>query len=106
MQANHQPPALYYSACATRRPAATRGGVAVRYNHYASLCQLLRSMWRMARVVLTTFGSSGDINPFVALGLGLRARGHEVIFAVEDRYRGLVEQAGFPVAHLAGDAMA
>jgi rhamnosyltransferase subunit B len=63
-------------------------------------------MWRMARVVLTTFGSSGDINPFVALGLGLRARGHEVVFAIEDGFRGLVEQAGFPVAHLAGDAMA
>ncbi len=28
----------------------------------------------MARMVLTTFGSSGDINPYVALALGLRAR--------------------------------
>jgi UDP:flavonoid glycosyltransferase YjiC (YdhE family) len=60
----------------------------------------------MARIILTTFGSSGDINPFVALGLGLRARGHEVIFAVEEGFRRVVEAAGFPVAHLAGDAMA
>lgn len=60
----------------------------------------------MARIVLTTFGSSGDINPFVALGLGLRARGHDVVFAVEDSFRDLVERAGFPVAHLSGDAIA
>ncbi len=60
----------------------------------------------MARIVVTTFGSSGDINPFVALALGLRARGHDVIFAVEESFRGLIEQLGFPVAHLSGDAIA
>jgi rhamnosyltransferase subunit B len=60
----------------------------------------------MARIVLTTFGSSGDINPYVALALGLRARGHEVVFAVEDSFRDLIERLDFPVAHLAGDAIA
>jgi rhamnosyltransferase subunit B len=60
----------------------------------------------MARIVLTTFGSSGDINPFVALALGLRARGHDVLFAIEDGFRGVIEQAGFPVARLTGDALA
>jgi UDP:flavonoid glycosyltransferase YjiC (YdhE family) len=60
----------------------------------------------MARIVLTTFGSSGDINPFVALALGLRARNHDVLFAIEDNFRVVVEQAGFSVAHLSGDAMA
>src|SRR5215831_9120146 len=60
----------------------------------------------MARIVLTTFGSSGDINPYIALAFGLRARGHEVTFAVEDCFRDLVERVGFHVAHLAGDAMA
>jgi rhamnosyltransferase subunit B len=63
-------------------------------------------MRRMARIVLTTFGSSGDINPYVALALGLRARGHGVTFAVEESFRELVERLGFPVAHLAGDAIA
>ncbi len=60
----------------------------------------------MARIVLTTFGSSGDINPYVALALGLRARGHDVTFAVEESFRDLIERLGFPVAHLAGDAIA
>jgi UDP:flavonoid glycosyltransferase YjiC (YdhE family) len=39
----------------------------------------------MAKIVISTFGSSGDINPLIALGLGLQAQGHQIVFAVEDR---------------------
>ena len=28
----------------------------------------------MARIVVTTFGSTGDLNPFIALGLALRSK--------------------------------
>src|SRR5579884_2494481 len=59
----------------------------------------------MTRIVLTTFGSSGDINPYIALGIGLRARGYDVVVAVEDAFRLTVEAAGFPVRHLTGEAM-
>jgi UDP:flavonoid glycosyltransferase YjiC (YdhE family) len=59
----------------------------------------------MARIVLTTFGSGGDLNPFLALAIGLRARGHDVVFAVEEGFRPAVAAAGFPVRHMAGDAM-
>ncbi|HEX6819244.1 MAG TPA: glycosyltransferase, partial [Ktedonobacterales bacterium] len=59
----------------------------------------------MTLIVLTTFGSSGDLNPYVALGLGLRSRGHDVVFAVEEAFRAMVEEAGFPVRHLSGEAM-
>lgn len=58
----------------------------------------------MARVVLTTFGSAGDLNPFLAAGLGLRSRGHDVLFAVEDSFQPTVRETGFDVFHLAGDA--
>ncbi|HEX8034540.1 MAG TPA: glycosyltransferase, partial [Ktedonobacterales bacterium] len=58
----------------------------------------------MARIVLTTIGSAGDLNPFVAAGLGLRARGHDVLFAVEDNFHPTVREAGFEVTHLTGDA--
>jgi len=44
----------------------------------------------MARIVLTTYGSSGDLNPIVALGLGLQARGHAVVIAVEEAHRAAV----------------
>ena len=30
----------------------------------------------MAHMIISTFGSSGDLNPFIALGLGLRVRDH------------------------------
>jgi UDP:flavonoid glycosyltransferase YjiC (YdhE family) len=59
----------------------------------------------MARIVITTFGSTGDVNPFIALGIGLRARGHDVVFAVEDNARANVAAAGFPIYPLSGDAL-
>jgi len=33
------------------------------------------------RIVLTTFGSLGDLHPYIAVALGLQARGHEAIIA-------------------------
>jgi UDP:flavonoid glycosyltransferase YjiC (YdhE family) len=61
----------------------------------------------MARILLTTFGSIGDLFPFVALGLGLQARGHDVRFAVEDAFRPTLLEAGFDsVYHLSGDVEA
>lgn len=41
----------------------------------------------MARVVLTTFGSHGDLNPFLAVGLELKRRGHEAVLAAAESYR-------------------
>lgn len=57
----------------------------------------------MARIVVTTFGSTGDLNPFVALGLALRSNGHDVLFAVEDNFQQQVSLLGFPVRVLTGD---
>src|SRR6185437_13164467 len=57
----------------------------------------------MARIVISTVGSAGDLNPFLALGLGLRERGHDVLFAVEERMSHAIRVAGFPVHPLAGD---
>lgn len=56
------------------------------------------------RIVITTNGSSGDLHPFLALGVTLRRRNHEVIFAIDDTFRARVEEAGFQVYHLEGDA--
>ena len=58
----------------------------------------------MARILITTFGSSGDLNPFVAIGLGLRARGHQVTFAVEDNFQPTLSALDFPIAPLTGNA--
>jgi rhamnosyltransferase subunit B len=48
----------------------------------------------MARVVLTTFGSLGDLHPYVALARELRARGHRPLVATHGFYRERVEAAG------------
>ncbi len=57
----------------------------------------------MARIVMSTFGSTGDLNPFVAVALCLREQGHDVRFAVEENFRPAVEAQGFTVDLLTGN---
>ena len=46
------------------------------------------------RVVITTFGSFGDLNPYLGLALGLKARGHDPVIATAEFYRHFVEAEG------------
>ena len=46
------------------------------------------------RILLATFGSLGDLHPYIAVGLGLRARGHTVTIATSELYRSKVEGEG------------
>lgn len=46
------------------------------------------------RIVLTTFGSFGDVHPYMALALELKARGHEAVIATSEIYREKIEDAG------------
>ena len=48
----------------------------------------------MARIVLTCWGSHGDIDPFLGLGLALQARGHQATIATIEYYRSLIEASG------------
>ncbi len=48
----------------------------------------------MAKIVLATFGSLGDLHPKIALGIELRARGHEVTVAAMEFYREKIGQIG------------
>jgi UDP:flavonoid glycosyltransferase YjiC (YdhE family) len=48
----------------------------------------------MKRIVIATFGSLGDLHPYLALALGLRARGHRVTIATNPLYRAKVEAEG------------
>src|SRR6478736_849501 len=38
----------------------------------------------MKKIVISTFGSLGDIHPYLSLGLELKRRGHEVTVATSD----------------------
>jgi len=46
------------------------------------------------RIVLSTFGSFGDVHPFIAIALELKARGHHPVFATSEVYREKMDSAG------------
>ena len=57
----------------------------------------------MARVVLNTFGSFGDLHPYLALAIELRRRGHQTVVATAETYRGKVEAEGVGFAAVRPD---
>lgn len=46
------------------------------------------------RIVLSTFGSFGDIHPYIAIALELRARGHRPVIATSEVYREKMDVLG------------
>src|ERR1041385_1682022 len=50
------------------------------------------------RIILNTFGSFGDIHPYMAIALELQRRGHVPVIATMEGYREKIESAGLPVA--------
>jgi rhamnosyltransferase subunit B len=46
------------------------------------------------RVLLVTFGSYGDLHPYIALAMALQARGHHITLATSPMYRSKVEALG------------
>lgn len=52
----------------------------------------------MSRIVCHTFGSLGDLHPYLAVGAELRARGHDVVLATHGVYRETVTAAGLGFA--------
>src|SRR6267378_1480337 len=55
------------------------------------------------RIVLNTFGSFGDIHPYMALAIELQARGHEPVIATSPLYREKIEGAGLSFAPIRPD---
>ena len=49
----------------------------------------------MARILIHTLGSSGDVNPFFALAPELRARGHTIHFALSPSFAEKARALGF-----------
>ncbi|HSV85231.1 MAG TPA: glycosyltransferase [Levilinea sp.] len=54
-------------------------------------------------ITILTYGSRGDVQPFLALAVGLQKAGHPVTLAAPPRYKNFVEQQGVTFAPLAGD---
>jgi hypothetical protein len=54
-------------------------------------------------ITILTYGSRGDIQPFLSLSLGLMRNGHSVKLAAPSRFQNLIEGYGIPFVTLAGD---
>ena len=57
----------------------------------------------MARIVITSWGSYGDVNPYLGLALALRARGHSPVLAIPAYYRAAAEREGLEHAPVGPD---
>jgi sterol 3beta-glucosyltransferase len=56
-----------------------------------------------SHVTILAAGTRGDIQPFVALGRGLRDAGHDVTLAANTEFRALVHEYGVPFRALGAD---
>ena len=54
-------------------------------------------------ITILTYGSRGDVQPFIPLSLGLFSRGHSVKLAAPARFKSLVEEQQIPFVPLAGE---
>ncbi len=55
------------------------------------------------KITMLTYGSRGDVQPFVALALGLQQRGHIVKLAAPHKFDGFIKSYGISSVPLAGD---
>lgn len=55
------------------------------------------------KITLLTYGSRGDVQPFLALAVGLQHAGHNVTFAAPHRFTDFIENYGIHCEQLAGD---
>lgn len=58
----------------------------------------------MSRIVITSWGSYGDVNPYLALGAALRARAHHVVLCMPQYYESVIRAAGLDFQAGAPDA--
>ncbi len=52
------------------------------------------------KITIITMGSRGDVQPFVALGMGLVQVGHEVMICTSDRFESLIRERGLHYGYM------
>ncbi|QJP17656.1 glycosyltransferase family 1 protein [Starkeya sp. ORNL1] len=58
------------------------------------------------RIAIHTFGTRGDVQPYIALALGLKARGHDVQVTAPAQHEALITKRGVGFFPLPGDVLA
>ena len=54
----------------------------------------------MTRILITTFGTRGDIQPFIALSRGLKTAGYEVAVCTSEGFQSFVEEHDLSYRHM------
>ncbi len=57
------------------------------------------------RILIMTMGSRGDVQPFIALGKGLQAVGHDIVFTTASTYQSFVEEHGLKYAPMTDELL-
>jgi UDP:flavonoid glycosyltransferase YjiC (YdhE family) len=57
----------------------------------------------MKKIVISTYGSFGDLHPYIAVALELKRRGHRVVIATTEAYREKVEPLGLELHRVRPD---
>jgi len=57
-------------------------------------------------IFIVTYGSRGDVQPYVALGKGLQKAGYSVTLATSERFRDFVTQNGLHYGYMNDDLLA
>lgn len=66
----------------------------MRHHQEGNFSKLDRRHPSGKHIVLTTFGSFGDLHPYMAIALELQARGHRPVIATSEIYRHKIEAEG------------
>ena len=56
-------------------------------------------------ILIITFGSTGDVQPYVALGKGLKAAGHEVTLCTAEQFEPLITEHGLNYGYMTGELL-
>jgi len=60
----------------------------------------------MARITIISLGTRGDVQPYIALGSGLQAVGHQVRVVTHENFQPMVTHYGLDYEPISGDAQA
>jgi rhamnosyltransferase subunit B len=65
----------------------------------------VKNSGRRKRIIITTYGSYGDVHPYMAIAIELQARGHRVAMAMSEDYRPKIEAEGIEFHAIRPDAI-
>ncbi|MGC1379233.1 MAG: glycosyltransferase [Anaerolineales bacterium] len=86
---------LWASLQSVRAAARQNGGARLNTSPSQKPHQPEASTNPSQRVVITSIGSTGDVQPLLALADELRSAGHELVFALPSMYQARVQRLGF-----------